>query len=85
MDKSRSILTDIEEVCAKMLRAENHMGVVRHIPSLKTAINKFFNDGKCLDIIYTDNTDKLFFGMVVMPILDDNEVETQIMYRYKSK
>lgn len=79
MDRVRPILNDIEDLCARMLRAENHMGVVRHIPNLKTAINKFFNDGKCLDIIYTDNTDKLFFGMVVMPILNDDEVETIVL------
>ncbi|MCK9199342.1 MAG: M48 family metallopeptidase, partial [Bacilli bacterium] len=37
---------------------------------LKTELNEFFKDSKCKDVIYTNNTDKLFFGMCVMPIVD---------------
>jgi hypothetical protein len=38
--------------------------------SIRDELNKFFKDSTCKDIIYTDNTDKLFFGMCVMPVLD---------------
>lgn len=34
---------------------------------LKSELNSFFRDSKCLDVLYTDNTDKLFFGMAVIP------------------
>ncbi len=37
---------------------------------LKTELNEFFKDSTCKDVIYTNNTDKLFFGMCVMPIVD---------------
>ncbi len=39
---------------------------------LKVELNEFFRDSKCKDVIYTNNTDKLFFGMCVMPIVDGN-------------
>ena len=34
---------------------------------LKNELNMFFRDAKCKEVIYTNNTDKLFFGMCVMP------------------
>ena len=37
---------------------------------LKNELNRFFNDSKCTEVIYTDNTDKMFFGMTVMPVVD---------------
>lgn len=37
---------------------------------LKNELNKFFINTKCKQVIYTLNTDKLFFGMRVYPILD---------------
>ena len=37
---------------------------------LKNELNKFFVKAKCKDILYTVNTDKLFFGMRVYPIFD---------------
>ena len=40
---------------------------------LKNEINKFFIKAKCKEIIYTMNTDKLFFGMRVYPVFDGNK------------
>ena len=34
---------------------------------LKKELNKFFKDSTCKDILYTRNTDKVFFGMRVIP------------------
>lgn len=39
---------------------------------LKNELNKFFIKSKCIQILYTLNTDKLFFGMRVYPIIDSN-------------
>lgn len=39
---------------------------------LKNELNKFFIKAKCKDILYTINTDKLFFGMRVYPQFDGN-------------
>jgi hypothetical protein len=45
-----------------------------NLKALKHELNNFFKDSNCKEIIYTKNTDKLFFGMSVVPVLDDNEV-----------
>lgn len=40
---------------------------------LKNELNKFFVKAKCKEILYTLNTDKLFFGMRVYPVFDGNK------------
>lgn len=42
----------------------------QRLRDLKFELNKFFKDSECKEIIYTKNTDKLFFGMYVIPVLD---------------
>lgn len=37
---------------------------------LKNEINRFFSDSVCSEVIYTNNTDKMFFGMTIMPVID---------------
>lgn len=41
---------------------------------LKEELNSFFKDSTCKEILYTNNTDKMFFGMCVMPVMDANMV-----------
>ena len=43
------------------------------ILDLQNALNKFF-DAKCLRVLYTNNTDKLFFGVYAMPKIDAEQV-----------
>ena len=43
------------------------------ILDLQNALNKFF-DAKCLRVLYTTNTDKLFFGIYAMPKIDAEQV-----------
>ena len=45
------------------------------LAKLKNEINKFFYKVKCKDILYTNNTDKLFFGMRVYPNFDAHDVD----------
>ncbi len=40
---------------------------------IKVELNKFFVKSSCKEVIYTNNTDKLFFGMRVYPVLDGNK------------
>lgn len=35
---------------------------------LKNELNDFFKDSTCKEVIYTNNTDKLFFGMSIIPV-----------------
>ena len=53
----RNILFDIKMNGATASKLNN----------LKAELNSFFRDSTCLDVLYTDNTDKLFFGMAVIP------------------
>ena len=41
---------------------------------LKNELNRFFRGQRCKDVIYTKNTDKVFFGMSVSPIMKDEDV-----------
>ena len=43
------------------------------ILDLQNALNKFF-DAKCLRVLYTNNTDKIFFGIYAMPKIDAEQV-----------
>ena len=40
---------------------------------IKGELNKFFIKSTCKEVIYTNNTDKLFFGMRVYPMIDGNK------------
>ena len=48
------------------------------LTELKNELNKFYKDSKCSNIIFTKNTDKLFFGMCVIPYIN-NEVVAKIL------
>lgn len=41
---------------------------------IKNELNKLFKEAKCLSVIYTENTDKMFFGMRVYIDIDGNSV-----------
>lgn len=49
-----------------------------NLNNLKDELNKFFKDSTCKEIIYTLNTDKMFFGMSVLPVIDSNMVTKSI-------
>lgn len=38
---------------------------------LKNELNKFYKDSTCRGVLYTNNTDKMFFGMCVLPVISD--------------
>lgn len=40
---------------------------------LKTAINNIFDDNMCINVIYTDNTDKQFFGIRINPNMSPSD------------
>lgn len=43
------------------------------LAKLKNELNKFFIKARCKEVIYTENTDKLFFGMRVYPAFNGNK------------
>lgn len=60
--------TMMEKLLGMMI--ENHSE--SNLNKLRAEVNKFFNKSYCLEIIYTNNTDKLFFGMRVYPLIGGN-------------
>lgn len=64
---------NIESVLVRIQNSDQHP-TPQMLNDLKKELNKFFKDTECIDIIYTKNTDKLFFGMCVMPVIKDEDV-----------
>ena len=46
---------------------------------LRRCLNETFKGVHCRSVIYTNNTDKLFFGMCVMPIITSNTAKAIIL------
>ena len=40
---------------------------------IKSTLNSFFVKSQCKEVLYTRNTDKLFFGIRVYPVIDGNK------------
>lgn len=49
-----------------------------NLNELKRELNKFYKDSTCKEILYTFNTDKMFFGMTVMPVVTNDLVKRVI-------
>lgn len=65
---------DLSTYMAKVKQNPNS----HNLNNLKDELNKFFKDSTCKEIIYTLNTDKMFFGMSVLPVIDSNMVTKSI-------
>lgn len=44
------------------------------LSDMQAELNKFFSDSQCMEVIYTENTDKMFFGMTVMPYIESKKI-----------
>lgn len=64
---------NIESVLIR-IQSANPYPTSAMLNDLKKELNKFFTGTECVDIIFTKNTDKLFFGMCVMPVIKDEDV-----------
>lgn len=51
----------------------NRASLTEGVISLKNELNRFFNDSKCVECMFTENYDKPFFGMCVMPVLKSDD------------
>ena len=74
IDISKSQMQDL------YMELENCIDIVKKDPSqknlrdLQDTLNKFYNDSKCLGVLYTNNIDKLFFGLYVMPNIKADDI-----------
>ena len=72
MPKKGYNLNNIESVSKRFVTSTNHP-TVSVLNDLKKELNTLFNEAKCEEIIYTKNTDKLFFGASVTPVITNEE------------
>ena len=42
--------------------------------TIKNELNKFFTDSICKEVLYTDNMDKMFFGIKIVPMIDADDI-----------
>lgn len=45
-----------------------------HLRVIRAELDKFFSDAECKDVMYTNNTDNMFFGIKVLPIMDSDDI-----------
>lgn len=69
-EKLRSDVIDLEaSVRALMMKQDSYT-----LNEAKNSINSLFRTDGCKQVIYTQNTDKMFFGVCVMPIIPAKEI-----------
>ena len=71
---TNDILAEIGEINLSVINLKAKPGNKIELNKIKDCLNKIFPDSKCVDVIYTVNTDKMFFGIVTLPILSPNEI-----------
>ena len=49
------------------------------LSTIKRELNRFFKDSTCLQVYYTDNTDKMFFGIIVNATIDSEKIYDYLM------
>lgn len=42
--------------------------------TIKSELNGFFEDSSCKEVLFTNNTDKMFFGMKTIPIINPDDI-----------
>lgn len=62
--------SDMEKIMLKIKDNPN----TSNLNDLRQELNNFFKDSVCKQVIYTNNSDKMFFGMAVMPVIRDEDV-----------
>ena len=62
---NRYDFSEIEEALLSIKSNPN----ARNLKTLQIELNKYYKDAVCKEILYTNNTDKLFFVMCVMPVV----------------
>lgn len=64
-------LKNLEHAMAAVHSSPNSQS---NLNRLRKELNNFFTEAECINVFYTRNTDKLFFGMSVYPSLTDEQV-----------
>lgn len=68
LDAQRQLDEILGDLKADLIKLKVDPGNTNVLSSILSSLNGIFTDAKCKDVIYTKNTDKLFFGIIVMPV-----------------
>lgn len=82
---TNDILAEIGEINLSVINLKAKPGNKVELNKIKDCLNKIFPDSKCVDVMYTVNTDKMFFGIVTLPILSPNEILNIMTFDEDSK
>lgn len=52
----------------------NCVATPEDLRTIKEELNKFFADSVCKEVLYTDNMDKMFFGIKIVPMIDADDI-----------
>ena len=74
----KTIYYDFDDFIEILANISEHNGRSSDLNKLKNELNRFFKGQRCKEVIYTKNTDKVFFGMCVSPIMRDGDVVTML-------
>lgn len=77
MRKSHYDFTSINNVFSEAL-SDGKMSA-SHQRTLVRELNRFFSDSKCMNVYYTENISKPFFGMIICPSIDDENIYAYLM------
>lgn len=50
-----------------------------NLRTIKSELNRFFTDSVCKDVLFTNNTDKMFFGAKVIAMIDADDIYDYLM------
>ena len=53
---------------------ESYTAKPEHLRAIKAELNKFFSDAECKEVLYSNNTDCMFFGIKILPVLDSDDI-----------
>lgn len=69
--------TSLEDIFYEALDKERFTS--KGTNDLKRELNRFFKDSHCEQVYYTENNDKMFFGMKVFARMNSDAIETYLM------
>lgn len=73
-----SLQEKIGDLMGAIINLRAHRGDPNILNDIKNCLNAIFTNGGdipvCRQVLYTNNTDKLFFGIIVMPNIEANDV-----------
>ena len=65
---------DFSEIIFTIANMKQRTPTPEDLAVLKTELNRFFDDSSCKEVLYTTNTDKMFFGIKLIAMIDADDI-----------